>query len=80
LNVYIFFTALVLGEDSFPKHSLGKFLAQKKEGLGRFQTQIPKFGTEHFETLRGGKCFLAQIPTFGIWDLGRNFRAAVEVP
>jgi hypothetical protein len=82
LNVYYFIILqpLFLGMILSQSMVWASFLPTKKEGSGRIQTQIPKFGTGNFETLRGGKCFLAQIPNFRIWDLGRNFCAAVEVP
>jgi hypothetical protein len=64
---------------AFPKHGLGKFLAQKNILSGRSQTQIPKFGKDCFGIGCGGKRFLAQILNFGIWDLGQFFCAAVEM-
>jgi hypothetical protein len=71
-NVYIR-AAPALGKilsQSIPKALFGQDSCPNYFPLGRNLTQILNFGTECFGTGRGGKSFLAQIPKFGIWDLG----------
>jgi hypothetical protein len=72
LIILLFYSPCFWGR-FFPKAWFGQVSCPKNEGLGRIQTQIPKFGTENFETLHVGKCFLAQIPFLGDLGFGTKF-------